>query len=106
MIAAIEEIDEYLDGRDFGAYLITPLVQRAIERCVEIISEASRFIPEDIKQMHAGVPWAEIRAIGNVVRHDYGHVDNAVIWRIAQKFAPELKRTLLAILDGLDEELD
>ena len=43
----------------------------AAERCVEIISEASRRIPDEWKAEHASVPWQEIAGIGSVIRHNY-----------------------------------
>ena len=45
--------------------------QRLVERGVEIISEASRHLPEDLKARHSEIPWRKVAGIGNVLRHDY-----------------------------------
>jgi uncharacterized protein with HEPN domain len=42
----------------------------AIECCIEIISEASRRLPERVKSKHADVPWQRVAAVGNVFRHE------------------------------------
>ena len=45
-----------------------------VERALEIISEASRRLPEDLKARHPSIPWPKVAGIGNVLRHDYEHV--------------------------------
>ena len=53
-------------------------------RVLEIVSEASRRVPEEIKARHPGVPWRQIAAAGNVYRHGYDVVVPEVIWETAQ----------------------
>lgn len=62
----------------------------ATTRALEIISEASRRRPDDIKARHPDVPWQNIAGAGNVYRHGYDIVVAEVIWRTA--------RTGLAVL--------
>jgi uncharacterized protein with HEPN domain len=45
-----------------------------VERGIEIISEASRSLPADMKVRHRGIPWRKVAGIGNVLRHDYQDV--------------------------------
>jgi uncharacterized protein with HEPN domain len=56
-------------------------VQRfyAVVRCLEIISEASRFVGPDIKERHPDIPWFRVAGAGNVYRHDYERVDAEII---------------------------
>jgi uncharacterized protein with HEPN domain len=61
-----------------------PMLRQAIERNIEIISEASRRLPDTMKARHPEVPWRDIAAIGNILRHEYPAV-NRDIWRIATK---------------------
>ena len=83
ILDAIEEIEDYTAGLDFGGYSRDGRTRRSVERLVEIISEASRKIPDDMKSLYPAVKWPEIRAVGNLLRHQYGVVDDLVIWRIA-----------------------
>lgn len=55
---------------------------RAVERGIEIISEASRRLPDNFKAMYPDIPWRQIAGIGNILRHEYGRVDIAVIANI------------------------
>ncbi|HTT84498.1 MAG TPA: HepT-like ribonuclease domain-containing protein [Rhizomicrobium sp.] len=54
-----------------------------VERGIEIISEASRRLPEELKQRHPGIPWQRVASIGNVLRHEYERVAPAILWKVA-----------------------
>ena len=47
----------------------------AVTRCLEIISEASRRLPDALKARHPTIPWKEMAGAGNVYRHDYENVE-------------------------------
>jgi uncharacterized protein with HEPN domain len=55
-----------------------------VERGVEIISEASRSLSEELKGRHPEIPWPKIAGIGNVIRHEYQRVAPAVLWNLAK----------------------
>lgn len=56
----------------------------AVTRCLEIISEASRRLPDDLKSRHPHLPWADIAGAGNVYRHDYEDVLERIVWHTVQ----------------------
>ena len=76
----------------------------ALERGVEIISEASRHIPDEVKAQHPVIPWPDVKAIGNHLRHGYERVDLDVIWKIATEdlndLEPVLRKMLAEIENG------
>ena len=96
ILDAISGIRQMLDGHDFDSFVATWYLQKATERGLEIISEASRHIPADIKALDDDVPWAEIAGIGNVLRHDYQRVEPLIIWNIVQEHLNPLERVILA----------
>ena len=103
----IEEIDCVnclIEGRDLASYEANKVVRRAIERCIEIISEASRRIPDEIKARYPRIPWKQVSGIGNILRHDYGLVQNQIIWNIGIAALPELRRAMTDILAQLPED--
>lgn len=103
MLDAIDDAIEITNGATFDDYQRSVVMRRAIERCVEIVSEASRHVPDAMKKMHPDAKWHEIRAIGNILRHEYQRVDNLIMWRIAETYFPELRPVIAAMLNERDE---
>lgn len=66
----------------------------AVTRCLEIISEASRRLPEDIKTRHPMIAWKEMAGAGNVYRHDYEGLDPSQIWVTICDHLPPLRRVV------------
>jgi uncharacterized protein with HEPN domain len=56
-----------------------------VERGIEIISEASRHLPDELKARHPHIPWARVAGIGNILRHDYERIEPAILWRVANE---------------------
>jgi uncharacterized protein with HEPN domain len=88
-------------GRDLADFTADPILRLAVERAIEIISEAVRHIPEDERNKHPRVPWRNIMAIGNKLRHEYHRVDADIIWDVAQTHLDELRPVIEAILQDL-----
>ena len=74
-----------------------------VERGVEIISEASRHLTDDLKARNPEVPWQKVAGIGNVLRHKYETIAAPVMWKLVQADLPALEkvcRTELAAEEG------
>jgi uncharacterized protein with HEPN domain len=63
-----------------------------VERGVEIISEASRRLTDDLKARHPEIPWAKVAGIGNVLRHEYEGISAPVMWKLVQDDLTPLER--------------
>ena len=63
-----------------------------VERGVEIISEASRHLTDELKARHPEIPWQKVAGIGNVLRHNYESIAAPVIWKLAQADLPILEK--------------
>ncbi len=103
ILDAIRGIEDTIGGLSFDTYTRVWSVRRSVERGIEIISEASRRIPEELQQTQPQVPWKRIVGIGNVLRHDYREVADRVIFGITEGDLSVLKAAILAIEAGLDE---
>jgi uncharacterized protein with HEPN domain len=68
----------------------------AVTRCLEIISEASRRLPDDIKKQYPEVPWPQIAGAGNVYRHDYEDVLAGLLWNTVRKHLDDLEQAVSA----------
>jgi uncharacterized protein with HEPN domain len=103
ILEAIDAIEAGIVGKSLDDYSRNWILRRGVERGVEIISEASRRIPEELRNQQPEIPWKRILGIGNVLRHDYRHVSIEVIYDVAKKDLVPLRSAILAIEAGLDE---
>jgi uncharacterized protein with HEPN domain len=87
-------VETFCVGKSFRDYRNDLLLRLAVERCIEIISEASRSIPEEFKAEHPDIPWKDIAGIGNVMRHDYDNVRDDIIWDIVEKHLDALREAV------------
>ena len=101
MLESIRGIEKALVGKTIRDYERSWLLRSAIERGLEIISEASRHLGNELKAQHKGVRWKDIAGIGNILRHDYQRVDAAIIWKAVKDDLPALKAALLEIRESL-----
>jgi uncharacterized protein with HEPN domain len=92
IVEAIERLHKVLDGVNLELFEHDWEKRWLVERGIEVISEASRHLTEDIKTRQAHIPWGKVAGIGNVLRHAYDHVAPDVLWKLAQDDLPELEK--------------
>ncbi len=66
----------------------------AVTRCLEIISEASRRLPDDLKARHPAIGWKQMAGAGNVYRHDYEDVAAEFVWETVARALPPLRTAI------------
>jgi uncharacterized protein with HEPN domain len=96
-------IGSFVDGFDFERFRADTRTVYAVTRALEIISEASRRLPADLKERDPGVPWADIAGAGNVYRHAYEDVREQRFWFTVQKNLQPLLAVVESELRALGE---
>lgn len=96
MINSIEEIESFAQKHSLESFSRDKAVFRATERNLEIIAEASKFIPEEVKNEFS-YPWGDIIGMRNIIAHNYGDVEIPLIWSTVKEDLPVLKKVLLEI---------
>lgn len=79
---AIYSIEDLLADKTYAMLVGDRVTRAAFERFLEIISEASRHVPEDLKKIAPHIPWRRVADIGNHLRHSYHRVDMEALWAI------------------------
>ena len=99
ILDAITKIESYIKGLDFDAFIQNEMIIDAVLRNLEVIGEAAKNIPEDIRERYSKIPWKRIVGLRNIVIHGYFGVDLENIWKIITENIPEVKPTIIEILD-------
>jgi len=92
IIEAIERIRRVLDGVTLEAFEQNWEKRWLVERGIEIISEASRHLTDDIKERRPETPWPKVAGIGNVLRHAHDQRAPDVLWKLAQDDLAEIEK--------------
>lgn len=99
----IERVQSEASGQSFADFQRDWKLRFAVQRAIEIISEASRRLPADLKATRPEIPWPSIAGMGNLLRHEYQSISDKVIWEVVQRDLPLLKTAVEAIAKSLDE---
>ncbi len=98
MLQSIERIEEYLSGIDFKKFKQTDMIVDAVIRNFEIIGEASKNIPNEIKNKYPEIPWKKMYGLRNLIAHQYFGIDYEMIWEIANNNLPQNHIDLIEII--------
>ncbi len=90
IVDAIELISSEMEGLSLTAFGHDRRKRWLVERGIEIISEASRRLPDELKARHPEIPWPKVAGIGNVLRHEYQQVAHDVLWHVVRDNLPIL----------------
>ncbi|MBC7110241.1 MAG: DUF86 domain-containing protein [Archaeoglobi archaeon] len=103
MLEAIEKIERYMESIDDPEeFKERDIVIDAVLRNLEIVGEAARNIPTEIREKYPEIPWNRVIGLRNVVIHGYFVVDLDIIWVIVKQQLPELKEVLLRMVEELE----
>src|ERR1700758_5127832 len=92
IIEAIELIRSEMAGVTLAAFEPDRRKRWLVERGIEIISEASRHLSDELKARHPAIPWPKVAGIGNVLRHEYEDVAHDVLWHVVRNDLPSLEQ--------------
>jgi uncharacterized protein with HEPN domain len=83
--------ERFVAGMSYDAFKDSDLHVYAVTRCLEIISEASRRLPDTLKDRHPSIAWRNMAAAGNIYRHQYEDVAAGAVWRTLTESLPQLR---------------
>ena len=98
ILESIGLIEEYVKGVDEGEFGEVSVVHDAVLRRLEIIGEATKNIPSDIKKKHPEVPWNLMAGMRDVLIHEYFGVKSTTIWETIKFDLPKLKPIIKKII--------
>jgi uncharacterized protein with HEPN domain len=91
ILEAILSIREYVKDMDYDAFTTDKKTRDAVIRNLEIIGEAARVLPDEVKDKAQEIEWYKIVALRNILIHEYFGVSSKIVWDIIQNKLNELE---------------
>ncbi len=99
----INGVTDAIKGVSFEDYRESYALRRVSERALQIISEAARALPVELTGKYPAAPWNAIIGIGNILRHEYQHLDDRRLWEIVTVHLPQLRGVVLQMLSDIGD---
>lgn len=104
MVLSMERVNEYITGLDFQHFKRDYKTVDAVIRNFEIIGEATKNLPKDIKDNYPEIPWEEMYRLRNRISHEYFGIDHEIIWDIATRHLPKNLEDVKSVLNDLRQK--
>jgi uncharacterized protein with HEPN domain len=102
ILEAIRGIENSVAGKTLADFKREWLLKHGVQRGIEIISEAARHLPPDVRNRCPEIPWKQVIAMGSVLRHEYHRIADLIVWTVVVDDLPPLKAAVEALKRDLD----
>ena len=75
----------------------------AVIRCIEVIGEATKNIPDDIRNKYPSIPWRDMAGMRDKIIHGYFVVDFETVWLVVKEEIPRLKAMIMKVSEDLEK---
>ncbi len=99
IVEASDRVLRYTEGRDLRAFTADEMAYDAVLRNLQIIGEAAKAIPADVRAGHPEVDWRGMAGLRDVLTHAYFGLDNETLWDVVVTKVPRLRRQIHDVLD-------
>ncbi|RJP64428.1 MAG: DUF86 domain-containing protein [Candidatus Abyssobacteria bacterium SURF_17] len=98
ILESIDAIIQYVDQMNFDEFSTDRKTVDAVVRNMEVIGEAARNLPDEIKELAPEIEWKKIVALRNVLAHEYFNITKKILWDIIHTKLPPLKIACLTLM--------
>lgn len=99
ILAAMDAIEKFVEEIDFEAFKNDDMKSSAVIRKFEIIGEATKNMPEEIKQKYPAIPWKDMSGMRDRLIHFYFGIKYELVWETIKKEIPKVKALIKKILE-------
>jgi len=100
ILEAIDHIDSFVKDMDLDAYKADLKTKSAVERQMQIITEAAVRLGDDAEVIAPGPDWKGFRGMGNLLRHAYHRIDDELVWNTVKDDLPVMRQVIVEALDS------
>ena len=99
ILEAVDSIHKFSEGLNFDSFKRNKLIVDACVRNIEIVAEAIKNIPIEVKNDYPDIPWSKVIGFRNMVIHQYWVIDKEILWDIIQTKLESLKEQISDVLE-------
>lgn len=102
ILYAMKKVDEFTNGLTYDQFIEDEKTQFAVIRAIEVIGEATKNVPDSIKNTYPSIPWRSIAVMRDKLIHAYFGIDMEILWKTATEEVPEIEPKIRTILRNID----
>ena len=103
ILDSINDVRNFIEGMDFKDFIKDKKTIYSVVRAIEIIGEATKNVPEEIRKKYPDVPWKKMAGMRDRLAHEYFGVDLEILWGTATEDVPQLKVPVSKVLKDMDK---
>ena len=100
ILISCQRITQYTNGMTYERFINNNLVYDAVLRNIEIVGEAVKQVPDEVKERYPGVGWRRIAGMRDIVAHHYFSIHDEIVWDIVVNKIPDLTDKVTNILEN------
>ena len=102
ILTAIQEVEDFTRGMEYEQFAADKKTVNAVVRSLEVMGEAAKRIPEDVRQRYPDVPWKRMTGMCDKLIHEYSGVDLEIVWAVVKTELPPVKPLIEQALRDLE----
>ena len=103
ILDSIDDTGIFIEGMDFEDFIKDKKTIYSVVRAIEIIGEATKNVPEEIRQKYPDIPWKKMAGMRDRLAHEYFGVDLEILWGTATEDVPGLKVPVSKVLEDMGQ---
>lgn len=104
MLESMERAENFVEGMEYDDFSKDEKTSFAVIRCIEVMGEAAKRIPETTRKKYPEIPWKSIAGMRDKVIHFYFGVNLEKVWLVVKEDLPKIKPKIRKILEDLQIE--
>jgi uncharacterized protein with HEPN domain len=97
-VDAIDDVAEFVGNMPLDVFKADKKTLHAVVRNLEVIGEAVKAVPLEVRERHPQVPWQRIAGLRDILIHHYFRIDVDIVWDVVQNKLPELRNQIQIVL--------
>lgn len=106
ILESMEKAEGFIGSMSYEDFLLDEKTNFAVVRCIEIIGEATKNIPDSIREKYKEIPWRDMAGMRDKMSHFYFGIDFEKVWLVIKEEIPRLKPQIKQVLEDFNKSIE